>query len=863
MIAWLGHSHSGDVWQADDLVLQTPVALKIFRSDTPADRERILAEVRLARQITHPAVRRVFDVTEVDGRAFCTMELIQGEDLGALLRRVGRLPSEKVREIGIHLADALAVAHAAGVRHGDVSLENILIGDDGFVRLTDFGIGTSAGPFSESEDLRALGAVLYHLLVGQRPKSSRWRQKKPSAVVPDVDEQLERAVLGVLDPSPHRRPASAAALREQLRGVEPVGETSHTPAWVASAVGVVVALIVAAVAVVPYFRSASAGAVLSDQDTIVLADVLNTTGDQVFDRALRVALAVALEQSPFLKMVPEERIRETLQLMQLPANAPVTRAVAREVARREQAKALVSASIGSLGANYVISLEAVEAATGEVMAREQTEARGKEAVLTALGEAAARLRGRLGDSLALVDRFDVPLARATTPSLEALQAYSQALDQGRLNPRAEAIPYLVRAIEFDPDFAMAHGLLSAVYMNMGRFADAPAHSRRAYELRDRVSERERFFISWRYYLDAAQDWDEALTLAESWTATYPREAFAFNSLALATGAFGDHERAVAALREAIRLDPNFVPPYANLVGRLIAQGQFDEAKIALDVATARGIDITGTRRGAFYLSLLGVPGVHAIPDPDWTFTLEARAAAAAGRFAVAEALYERAVGRALAGNLRDLAAQWSMEAAELHALAGDCPATRERVNTGLGYGRDNFTLERASRAMALCGDSAGAEGLTMELSKRYPAATLTQRVQIPISMAALSLWRGDDERTLTLLDAVRPYDHAPAAEFWSKYLRGQAFVRSRNSGAAGEQFEMIIRHRGEAPTSPLFALAHLGLARAHAAGANIEAAKDAYARFLTLWGDADSQLHFLADARRESDRLSSTLESSP
>ena len=271
--------------------------------------------------------------------------------------------------------------------------------------------------------------------------------------------------------------------------------------------------------------------------------------------------------------------------MQRAPDERVTRAIAREIAQREQLKALVAGSIGSLGSHYVVALEAINAETGDVMAREQVEVPAKEQVLTSLGTATSRLREKLGESLASIQKFDVPLPRATTASLEALHAYSLALDQGRVNLRLEAIPHLKRAIELDPDFAMAQALLSGVYANTGQRTEAPAFSRRAFELRDRVSERERFFISWRYYIDAAQAWDKALELAQAWTTTYPREAFAFNSLGIASGTFGQHEQAIAAFREAIRLDPRFVPPHGNLVGSLIALNRFPEAKASLREAS--------------------------------------------------------------------------------------------------------------------------------------------------------------------------------------------------------------------------------------------------------------------------------------
>ena len=885
MITWLGRSTSGEVWQAEDLVLQTPVALKIIRFTTPEERERILTEVRLARQITHPAVRRVFDVGEADGKAFCSMELVEGDDLAVLLRRVGRFSTEKVLEIGIQLCDALAAGHAEGVLHRDVRPENILVDKYGQIRVTDFGVGAlgvvegagagdlspylapeqrspaAPGHFTEKTDLYGVGAVLYELLVGHPPHVEQRRPLKPSAVVPDVGERLERAIVQALHLNPRRRPTSAEAMRMQLTGEAPPAARSRLAPWLAgAALALVVAVAVAVMAALPGLWGSTSATALTDQDTIVIADFLNTTGEPVFDRALKVALAVALEQSPFLKVFPDERIRESLQLMQRAPGEPITRPVAREIARREQARALVSASIGRLGTNYVLSLEAVDAESGDVMAREQAEAARKEDVLTSLGAAASRLRATLGESLALVERFDVPLARATTPSLEALHVYSLALDQGRVNPRAEAIPYLRRAIELDRNFAMAHALLSGVYANTGRFADAPAHAKTAFELRDRVSERERFFISWRYYLDASQAWDMALDLAESWSVTYPREAFAFNSLGLASAAFGDHDRAVGAFREAIRLDPHFVPPHGNLAGSLIALSRFDEARAVLDETARRGIDVTATRRAAYLLSLTG-PGVSTRPedpapapapvDPVWTLTWEARAAASDGRFAAAHALYQRAVESALTANLRDLAAQWTMEDAELHAVAGRCDAARRRIAEGLQRGRDNFTLERAGRTFGLCGDAGGVARVSEELAKRFPDATLTRVVQIPVAAAALGVSRRDSARALELLEPVRPYDHAPSAEFWPKYLRGQALLQSRNGVAAAAQFQEISAHRGEALTSPLAALAQLGLGRALVLTGDSDGARRAYEGFLSVWMAADRDLPALGDARRE------------
>ena len=299
---------------------------------------------------------------------------------------------------------------------------------------------------------------------------------------------------------------------------------------------------------------------LTEQDTIVLADFENTTGEPVFDGALKVALAVALEQSPFLKVFPDERARETLRLMNRPPDERVTRAIAREIAQREQLKALIAGSIARSAATTCSRSRPSTRRPATSWRASRSRPPARKQVLTSLGTAASQLREKLGESLASIEKFDVPLPRATTSSLDALHAYSLALDRRAAECRGSKRFHISkRAIELDPDFAMAHAQLSGVYTNTGQSALAPSFSRRAFELRDRVSERERFFISWRYYRDAAQAWDKALELARSWTTTYPREAFAFNSLGSALPAPRPVRTAVEPFREAIRLDPEIRP----------------------------------------------------------------------------------------------------------------------------------------------------------------------------------------------------------------------------------------------------------------------------------------------------------------
>ena len=883
MVARLGFAAMGEVWRADDLVLGIAVALKIILAPSAETRRQILNEVRLARQITDPNVRRVFDVGEAGDDVFCTMELIDGEDLGTLLKRVGRLPAEKVSDIGRQVLAGLAAAHAHGVLHRDVRPANILIDQYGAVCITDFAIGVpdiqsdqaapdalvylapeqrSGTPLSERTDLYGVGVVLYELLVGEPPPRSGPLTSAylPSNRIGQVDPTLENAIVEAMSPDPRRRPPSATAMRAALEARPRARVASRMSPWVA---GVVLATAIGVLAIVSS-RLLPRGAVLSDRDTIVLADFANSTGDPVFDGTLKVALSVALEQSPFLKVYPDNAMRDTLRLMQQAPGAPITRALARDIARREQLKALVVGTIASLGTNYVIGLEAVDAETGDVMAREQVEIPTKEEVLTALGAATSSFREKLGESLASVRRFDAPLPRATTPSLEALHAYALALDEGRVVPRVEAVPHLQRALELDPNFAMAHALLSAVYANTGRTTDAPQYAQRAFELRDRVSERERFFISWRYLVDAEQAWDKALDLAMAWTRTYPREAFAFNSLGLASGTLGQHERAATAFRQALALDNRFAPPYGNLAGSLVGLNRFDEVSAALQLARTNGINTNAIQRTSYVLGYLtndravmdsAIAMARTTPDAVSATTWEARAAAGSGRFHAAHELYNRAVQEALRDDARELAAQWTAEDAEAMAVAGTCQDVTRQVGRALELSRDNFTVERASRAFALCGAEDAALGLTRGLTSRFASATLTTKLQVPVTAAIGAVRRGESARALQLLEAVEPYDHVPAAEFWPSYVRGQAYLRLKQPREAVAQFGHITDHRGEAPTSPLYSLSLLGSARASALAGDLEAARERYQQFLESWKAADANLAVLQEAREEYGRI--------
>jgi tetratricopeptide (TPR) repeat protein len=891
MVARIGQGGMGDVWRADDLVLDTAIALKVFLARGIDARERLLNEVRLARQITHPSVCRVFDVGEADGLVFFTMELVRGEDLAALLRRVGRLPSDKVIDIARQLCAGVAAAHAHGVLHRDLKPANVLIDDDGAARITDFGIaitttntrghaltGTPAymAPeqrqpglaVSERTDVYSLGLVLYELIVGHeafKRSATLDETLRPSAIVTNVDPAVERVIMRALCHDPQDRWASvdemAAALpqpsaRRTTASSAAAFDRKRRPAWLA---GLGIAALVAILAYGSAFvRTPSAGT-LTEQDVVLLADFENATGDPVFDGTLKVALAVALEQSPFLKVFPEEQARQTLRLMQRPPDERLTRAIARDIAQRERLKALLTGSIANLGQSYVVTLEAINAETGEVMAQEQAQASTKEQVLSSMGTAAASLRRKLGESLVSVRKFDVPLPRATTTSLDALSAYALALYNGREVPRLEAIPHLKRAIELDPTFAMAYALLSEVYANTGQAALAPEMARKAFELRDKVSDREQFFISWRYYRDALQAWDKALELARAWTATYPREAFPFNSLGNALIRFGQFDHAVPALREAIRLDPQFIPAYSNLAASLLALNRLPEAREILRQAADRHLEFAGARRLSFLMAfvegdaqtmereLAASVGVRAT---NAAFGWQAHAMAFGGHVNDAHEQYRRGIARSEAGNFKEVAAQLSIEDAEMHATVGQCDKARAEIPAGLALSRDTGALDRASRALALCG-APEATALAAEVGKRLPEAILLARVSAPVTAAMLALSRGEPKRAIELLEPVRSYDLAPAGELWPMYVRGQAYLQVKDGAAARKEFQTILDHRGQIPVSLLYPLAHLGAARAAALMDDPAAARASYDSLLELWKSADPTLAPLKDAQRE------------
>jgi serine/threonine protein kinase/Flp pilus assembly protein TadD len=612
-----------------------------------------------------------------------------------------------------------------------------------------------------------------------------------------------------------------------------------------------------------YFNRAP---VLTEKDTILLADFVNQTGDEVFDHTLKQALAVMLEQTPFLSFFPEERIRETLRYMGRAPNERVTKDLAREICQRRGVKALLIGSIARFDRNYSITLEAFNSQTGETIASALTEAEGKDQVLQTLGKAATQLRERLGESLSSIQQFDAPLEQATTSSLEAFKAWTRGGEMARSGQGAEAIPLYKRAKELDPNFAKADVSLSVAYINLGQLELAAEHAAKAFDLRGRVTEREKFDISTNYYALATGDLLKAISVVETWRQTYPRDYRPHGRLVSIYRLVGQFEKSLAVAREANRLDPGSYVPYVGMGTALVQLNRFDEAQKIIEQALAQQLGTATSHRDLYQLALIKgdaalmsqqIDWAAGRADEYWASHWQAQSASFAGRMREANVLYERAAAMVEPRNPERAA--WFREEALLRGAAcGLCQPLKNSSPKFSGSSRisvQSFVPVAASRAiaLALCGESGQAQTLADEAARINPQSTLANVIWLPVVRAAIEIERGHAEQAIQLLQLTNEYEQA--ALFWPTYLRGLAYLRSGSGKPAAVEFQKILDHRGWDPTSTLYPLAHLGLARAAALTGDAIASRRGYQDFLTQWKDADADLPISIEAKREFERL--------
>ena len=773
-------------------------------------------------------------------------------------------------------------------------------------------------------DLFSFGAVLYEMATGKLPFDGgssgeicgsilHQESLPPSHINPQISVGLETVIGKALEKDRNLRYQHASELRADLQRLKRDSESSHHSAvvvpgitdianpgiesrssdskprvtpphateaesspnpqqprsvlWKAFASALLVAAIVAGGL---YWRS-HRRTILTEHDTVVLADFNNTTGDAVFDDTLKQAISAQLGQSPFLNILSDARTRATLRLMAKPANTKLTPEVARDLCQRSEAKAYITGSIASLGTQYVIGLDAINCKTGDFLAQEQVTAENKEHVLEALGGAATALRKKLGESLSSVDKFDAPLDQVTTPSLEALKALSVGRKILQEKGPEAAIPSFQRAVELDPNFAAAYSALGISYSNLREPGLASENLQKAYDLRDKVSEREKFRISANYYLLVTGELEKAIQTYEIWAQTYPRNNEPYGNLGVDYTYLGQYELAVNASLEDLRLFPGSAAAFTNLVGLYTALNRPADAKAKYQEAIAHKVNnplLHGNRYGvAFYEGDVAemerqVEGQKNKPGEDVLLSFASDTDAFYGRLASAREKTQRAVEAARRGDATETAAEWQMNSALREAEFGNTIRARQEIASALATAGTQDVQTLAALALARTGDATQARRLADDLARRFPLNTIINRYWLPTIDASIEIGRNNPAKALERLRTATDYElGTPAPQFevggplYPAYVRGQAYLSLRQGAEAVSEFQKFLDHRGIALNSPLGALARLQLGRAYVLTGDKTKARHAYLEFLELWEDANPDIPILKQAKLEYAKL--------
>ncbi|HEY6303357.1 MAG TPA: protein kinase [Terriglobales bacterium] len=635
--------------------------------------------------------------------------------------------------------------------------------------------------------------------------------------------------------------------------------------WKIPAIAAAAVLIAALIAGGLFLRARRASA-LTEKDTVVLADFVNTTGDSVFDGTLKQALAVQLEQSPYLNLLPESRIREALRFMGRPPDERITNDVAREISMREGAKAMLTGSIASLGTHYVITLSALNAQTGDVLAREEIEADSKEQVLKSLDHAASSLRGKLGESIGSVQKFATPLEQATTSSLEALQAFSLGQAEHLRLDDAKAIPHLKRAVELDPNFALANATLGVAYSNLTQDELAASFITKAFDLKERASERERLYISSHYYDTVTEDCDKAIEVYEQWVQTYPRDTTPRDNLALRYLSIGQQEKALASSSEAMRIDPKDVYACQNSADAYQDLNRFDEARaVAEKVAAqnmAQSIHFTlfelAFIRGDQAVERHELESFAGKSDEPIMLLIHARGECAQGKLQACRAAFAQAESSAQRLGYKEFSGVILALQAWDEAHLGNLAEARQKMSEALAISQDRDTRRIVMVGLAATGDTARSQKMAEELVRQSPTTTLLNKVAVPLAEALSDLQHNQPAQAVARLEVAAPYEFGSgpgSAGYWINFARGEAYLRSQDGAQAAGEYQKILDHRGVSPTDVAYNLSHLGLGRAQALQGNTPAAKSAYQDFFAAWKDADPDLQILKQSKAEYEKL--------